>query len=537
VNRLTRLVPRRTLAVLAVLAVGRAVLVIAQAWLLADTIARLDSSPLPWLGLVITARALLTWTGDQVGRRAATTVKHRTRDRLAGHAADQSDGGAFATLAGSGLDALDASLSGYIPQLVLAAVVPPLVLVQLFAADPLTAVIVSVTLPLVPVFGALIGLHTRDATRSQWARLHRLGGHFRDVLAGLSTLRAFDRTGHQAGVVRRMAHEHRTATMRALRIAFLSGFVLELVGSLSVALVAVPVGLRLLDGRLSLTTGLLVLLLTPEAFGPLRALGTRFHAGAEGMAVLEQVRDILDEERRPVAGRTAPRPGAEIRLVDVTVTYPGRDRPALEHLSLTVRPGEKLAVVGPSGAGKSTLLHLLLGFVTPDTGQVLIGGTDLRDLDLEAWRRQLAWVPQHPHLFAGSILDNIRLGVPGAALADVRSAASAARALDFVTASPRGFDTVLAENGAGLSAGQRQRVALARALLRDAPIALLDEPTARLDLASEGDVVTATGRLLHGRTAVLVAHRPAILAAADRVVRIEGGRLQEFGTSRTEAVA
>ncbi|MDN5860375.1 MAG: thiol reductant ABC exporter subunit CydD, partial [Pseudonocardia sp.] len=517
-----RWLDRRVLVALTLLAASHGALIVAQAWLLATAIARLQPALLAWLVAVIGLRAALTWAGAAVARRGAAAVKERLRGRLAERAGGQPSGGRFATLLTSGLDALDATLSGSVPQLALAALVPVQVLVALAVIDPASAVIVAVTLPLVPVFGALIGLHTRDATRAQWGHLHRLGGHFRDVLAGLSTLRAFGRTEHQAGVVRELARGHRLATMRALRVAFLSGFVLELVCSLAVALVAVPVGLRLLDGRLDLATALTVLLLTPEAFGPLRALGTRFHAGAEGAAVAEQVQEVLaDEPTRPAGARLPAGPG-EIRLDEVTVTFPGRDRPALERVSLVIAPGERVAVVGPSGAGKSTLLHLLLGFVTPDEGRVLVDGVDLRELDVEAWRRAIGWVPQHPHLFAGSVADNIRLGRAEAACSDVRAAARAARADGFVEELPDGYDTVLGERGAGLSAGQRQRIALARAYLRDAPLVLLDEPTARLDLAGEDAVVKAATRLLAGRTAVLVAHRPALLAAADRMIRLDG---------------
>lgn len=538
---LTRLVPRPVLAVLGLTSAARGILIIAQAQLLATVIAHLDTGPLSWLALTVAVRAGLTWLADQIARGSAARIKQRMRARLARRAdslnrpgADDIDSGGFATLMSSGLDALDTSLSGYVPQLTLAATVPLLVLGQLFIADATSGFIVLVTLPLIPIFGALIGLHTRDATKTQWGHLQHLGGHFRDVVTGLTTLRVFGRVDFQDEVVADMAHAHRRATMRALRIAFLSGFVLELVGSLSVALVAVPVGLRLLNGHMSLTVALLVLLLTPEAFGPLRAMGAKFHAGAEGMAVLDQVTRILDppgsSTRDPLGQVPAP-DELDITLDHVTVTFPGRDTPALDNVSLTIRPGDQIAVVGPSGAGKSTLLHLLLGFVQPGSGRVLVGGTDLRDLDPDHWRSHLAWLPQTPHLFAATIADNIRLGAPDATDNAMHAAARAACADAFIAALPGGPDTQLNENGAGLSAGQRQRVALARAYLRNAPVALLDEPTARLDMASEDDVVTATAHLLRGRTAVMVAHRPAILAIADRILHVEDGHIHELAHS------
>jgi ATP-binding cassette, subfamily C, bacterial CydD len=547
---LTRLVPRPVLAALAVTSAGRGILLIVQARLLATAVAHLDAGPLPWLALAVAGRAGLTWLAGLIAGRGAAAIKQQLRAGLARRAgalnragAAETTAGGFATLMSSGLDALDASLSGYVPQLTLAATVPPLVLAQLFLADPVSGFIVTATLPLIPLFGALIGMHTRDATTAQWGHLQRLGGHFRDVVTGLSTLRVFERTEFQDTVITEMARAHRRATTRALRIAFLSGFVMELVGSLSVALVAVPVGLRLLNGRMSLTTALLVLLLAPEAFGPLRAMGAKFHAGAAGMAVLDQVTRILGPAdpagtapRVPVAPVVAPA-GLDIRLDHVTVSFPGRDTPALDDVCLTIHPGDRVAVIGPSGAGKSTLLHLLLGFASPASGRVLIGGTDQRDLDLEEWRSQLAWLPQRPHLLAATIADNIRLGNPGASDAELRAATRAGCAEQFIAALPDGLDTPLRENGAGLSAGQRPRVALARAYLRGAPVVLLDEPTARLDMASEDDVVTATAQLLRGRTAVMVAHRPAILAIAQRVLLVEDGRVRELTGNATEVAA
>ncbi|MCP9976967.1 thiol reductant ABC exporter subunit CydD [Actinomadura madurae] len=429
------------------------------------------------------------------------------------------------TLLTRGLDAVDPFFTGYVPQLLAACVVPVVVLARLASVDWASALVVAVTVPLVPVFGALVGVRTAALTGRQWGLLHRLGGHFRDVLAGLGTLRAFGRTGHQSVVVRELAGEHRRASVRALRVAFLSSLVLELVCALSVAVVAVPVGLRLLEGGMALRAGLLVLVLTPEVYLPLRALGQRFHASAEGVAAAEAAFAALDARPGAAAGGAVPGRGApEIVLEEVTVRYPGAGRAALEGVSLRIAAGERVAVTGPSGAGKSTLLLVLAGLVAPDSGRVLVDGVDLAELDVAAWRSRLGWVPQRPHLFAASVADNIRLADPGAGTGRVAGAARAA-AVDFVDDLPDGWDTVLGEGGAGLSAGQRQRLAIARAFLSGGPVMLLDEPTARLDLHSERVLVDAAVRLLAGRTAVLVAHRPALLRAADRVVRLEGGRV------------
>ncbi|MER6596786.1 thiol reductant ABC exporter subunit CydD, partial [Micromonospora purpureochromogenes] len=319
--------------------------------------------------------------------------------------------GQLATLTGRGLDALDAYFTGYLPQLVLSVTVPLAVLARLVLADWGSALIIALTIPLIPVFGALLGWQAQAATERQWRRLSLLGGHFLDMVAGLPTLRAFGRARAQTDVVRRMADGHRVATMKTLRIAFLSALVLELVATLSVALVAVPVGIRLLSGGITLSTALLVLLLTPEAYLPLRAAGSKFHASMEGLTALDEALTVSAAPAAATPGeKPAPDGRGEIRFTDVTVAY--ERTTALREVNLTIRPGERIAVIGPSGAGKSTLLGLLLGFVTPTSGRVTVDGVDLAEVDRDAWRRQVAWVPQRAHLFAASLADNIRLGAP-----------------------------------------------------------------------------------------------------------------------------
>lgn len=555
---------RRHLAVTLAAAVIAGLLVLVQAELLAGVLSgRFAATALAGLVAVVALRALLAWTQGVFGGRTATGVKSALRRRLLGRLQELGPArlsghrsGELVTLAGRGLDRLDAYLTGYLPAVAVAGVVPVAVLVRLFAADLTSAVIVLVTLPLIPVFGALVGMTTKAVTERQFHALSRLGGHFLDVVRGLPTLRAFGRARYQATVIRQVADAHRSATMRTLRVAFLSSLVLELCASLSLALVAVPIGLRLLGGSLDLTTALLVLLLAPEAYLPLRVMGTRFHASMEGVAAADAAFAVLDRTADPAEPRAVPDltadpaesravpdrtagpagsrdgaapPGREpprIELHDVTVRYPGRDDAALSGVSLTIEPGERVALVGESGGGKSTLLHLLLGFVQPSEGRVLVDGADLRDLDPGAWRDRLAFVPQRPHLFATSVADNIRLGAPEASQEDVRRAAAAARADEFVERLPGGYDAQVGERGANLSAGQRQRVALARAFCRPhAPVLLLDEPTARLDGRSEAAVVAATADLSRGRTAVIVAHRPAMIELADRVVRLHEGRV------------
>jgi ATP-binding cassette subfamily C protein CydD len=567
--RLLRRVPavRHHLAALAVLGALAGVLIIGQATALATLLAaaahgRLDRTALTAFVIAAALRAGQNWAQGVVAARAAATVKAELRGQLL--AAIGRSGptwlsgqraGEIATLTGRGLDALDLYFTGYLPQLVLTVTVPVAVLARVAFADWSSALIIALTLPLIPIFAALVGWQAQAATQRQWQRLSLLGGHFLDMVTGLSTLRAFGRAKAQVETVRRMADAHRVATMKTLRIAFLSALVLELVATISVALVAVPIGLRLLDGGLTLATALLVLLLAPEAYLPLRAAGARFHASMEGLTALNHAFELLDRapssvllDRAPAsvldralgsvldrapgsvvasavpAGATLG--GGPIRLDGVSVAY--ERAVALTDVSLEISPGERVAVIGPSGAGKSTLLALLLGFLTPTSGQVLVGDVDLASVDLAQWRSQIAWVPQRPHLFATSLAENIRLGHPTASDEAVAAAVTAAHLDEVVAQLPEGLETVLGERGHGLSSGQRQRVALARAFLRDAPLVLLDEPTARLDGASEEAVLDATRRLLTGRTAVLVAHRPALLTNVDRVLRVDDGRVTEL---------
>ncbi|MEU5050782.1 thiol reductant ABC exporter subunit CydD [Streptomyces sp. NPDC021096] len=512
-------------------------LVIGQAMLIAEivtgafqdgrTAGDLGTS-LALLAAVALGRAAVSWLTELAAHRASAAVKSELRTRLLESATRNGPGGRstgeLTALATRGIDALDGYFARYLPQLGLAAVVPVAVLARIVTADWLSALVIVLTLPLIPLFMALIGWATQSRMDRQWRLLARLSGHFLDVVAGLPTLKVFGRAKAQAESIRAITADYRRATLRTLRLAFLSSFALELLSTVSVALVAVGIGMRLVHGELDLYTGLMVLVLAPEAYLPLRQVGAQYHAAAEGLAAADEVFAVLESESAPAGTLTAPDARGAVLTVDrLVVRHPGRPEPSLAETAFEVRPGETVAVTGPSGAGKSTLLRALLGLERPSGGRVLVGGTDLSSLSPESWRNQVAWVPQRPHLFAGTVAENVRLARPEATDAQVRDALRAAGALEFVSMLPQGTDTRLGEDGGGLSAGQRQRLALARAFLADRPVLLLDEPTAALDGETEAAVVAAVRRLAVGRTVVLVVHRPALLAVADRTVRLPGG--------------
>ena len=527
---------RLFLVAVVVLGAAGAALVIAQAMLIAEIVVGAFQyglgvaelrTPLLLLVAVAGGRALISWLTELAAHRAGAAVKSELRGRLLERAGALGPGwlsgqrtGSLVALSTRGVDALDDYFSRYLPQLGLAVVVPVAVLARIVTEDWVSAAIIVGTLPLIPVFMVLIGWATQSRMDRQWRLLSRLSGHFLDVVAGLPTLKVFGRAKAQAESIRRITGDYRRATMRTLRIAFISSFALELLATISVALVAVTIGMRLVHGEMDLYVGLVILVLAPEAYLPLRRVGAQYHAAAEGLAAAEEIFSVL-ETPVPDSGTAIVPASGGIHFDEVTVRYPERSSDAVSDVSFTVETGETVALVGPSGAGKSTLLNALLGFVKPTSGRVRIGGVDLAEADLAKWRSQVAWVPQRPHLYAGSIAGNVRLARPDADDAEVARALGDAGALEFVDALPDGIRTVLGEDGAGLSAGQRQRLTLARAFLADRPVLLLDEPTASLDGETEAEVVEAVRRLAVGRTVLLVVHRPALLGVADRVVRLE----------------
>jgi len=534
---------RDQLALAGVLGAAMAAVIVAQAALLGHviaaaafrhaTLATLSGSLLA-LAAVVAARALLAGGFETSGRIGATRVMSELRGRLAEQllvrspvAREGERTGELTAAAVQGVDSLEAYFAGYLPSLVLAAGVPVAVLAWVVPLDLAAAAILALTIPLLVGFMILVGRGAQARSRSRWQALTLLSGHFLDVVRGLETLRAHRRETAQVQTIEAVGERYRAETMGTLRIAFLSALVLELCAMLGTALVAATIGIQLDGGHLTLQAGLTVLLLAPELYAPLRAVGQQFHASTDGMAAAERIFAVIDEAPALVAASPArganrtPDPAREpIRFEGVSLRYPARDTLALHELDLMLEPGRLTALRGPSGAGKSTVAALVMRLIDPTAGTISCGGIDLRELRPDAWRARIAWVPQRARLFSGTIAANIALIDPAAERPRIAAAASAAGLDELLATLPDGLGTPVGDGGRGLSAGQAQRVALARAFLAEASLIVLDEPTAHLDRETATSVAQAIERLTRGRTTLLIAHDGSLAARADRVVTL-----------------
>ena len=536
-------------------------------------------APLRWFFLAILVRAAAAYGSDVAAIQVAAQVKQALRQRLLDHLfalgplhARAERTGELAVVVTEGIDALDAYFSQYLPHLALAVLIPVAILAFVLPRDPLSGVVLFLTAPLIPLFMILIGSLADALTRQQWQTLSRLGAHFFDVLQGLPTLKLFGRSREQIAVIAQISERYRATTMGILRVTFLSALVLEWLATISTAVVAVTVGLRLLYGQLPFEQAFFVLILAPEFYQPLRSLGARFHAGAAGTEAAQRIFALLaiqpalaaettapdaaaiDHRSKPpidepqpsssgaihAASQPATRRGSlsspdarqlppAIAFEDVSYTYPAARSPALAGLTFTIPAGRITALVGPSGGGKSTIAHLLLRFLEPERGRITLDGAPLSAVAADAWRARVAWVPQLPYLFHDTIAANILLARPDASRDAVIAAARLAHAHEFIAALPAGYDTVIGERGARLSGGQAQRLALARAFLKDAPFLILDEASSHLDPEHAAALDDCIQRLAMNRTILIIAHRLNTVRRADQIVVIANGRAMETG--------
>ena len=513
---------------------------------------------------IIAGRSVLVWVGEISAKAIAVRVKNDLRERLFAHILKLGPAytrrertGELTVAAVEGIEALDAYFSQYLPQLALAALVPLSILIFVFPLDPLSGLILFLTAPLIPVFMILIGKAAEALTHQQYETLSRLSAHFLDSLQGLTILKQFGRSKSHADTITQASDQFRDTTMKVLRVTFLSALVLELVATLSTAVIAVEIGLRLLYARMSFEQAFFLLILAPEFYMPLRMLGLRFHAGMNGSSAARKIYEILDlpvlsdqligdlesgsrEQEENIFRHHASR----ITLDRVSFTYPDETVPALQDISLIIQPGQHIALVGASGAGKSTLVQILLGFVSPGEGQILVDGQPLARIPGEDWEEMIAWVPQKPFIFNTSIAENIRLGQPNASMDVIKDAAQAAHLHEFIESLPDGYETIVEEAGARLSSGQAQRLALARAFLKNAPILILDEPTSSLDPVLEIQLAESTQKLIGQgkqlrttseepcRTVITIAHRLNTIAQADQINVLQNGRIVERGSHR-----
>jgi ATP-binding cassette subfamily C protein CydD len=529
-------------------------LTILQAWYLASIVndvflknisRSLLGLPLGLLLAIVAAKAISIWGAELSANTVAQRVKTDLRERMLKHltalgpAFTQGERtGELAAAGIEGVEALDAYFSQYLPQLILAASIPLTILLLIFPIDILTGIVFLLTAPLVPFFMILIGKSAEALTGRQYASLSRLSAHFYDVLQGLTTLKALGQAKGQAKVIAGVSEQYRNATMQVLRVTFLSALALELLTTLSTAIVAVEIGLRLLYGKLEFLPAFFILVVAPDFYLPLRQLGLKYHSGMSGATAAKRIFEILDtplpahsstEDASSESGSFLPE-RFEIVFDKVTYQYPGRGTPAISELSFCLKHGQLTALVGASGAGKSTIASLLLRFIEPDSGQILVGEQALGKLQTADWRKQVAWVPQNPYLFHDSLAANLRLAKPEASEAELVKACEQAGLMDFIANLPQGFESLVGERGARLSGGQAQRLALARAFLKDASFLLLDEPTSSQDPGLEAELRSSMQRLLQGRTALVIAHRLSTVYQANQILVLEGGRIVETGT-------
>ncbi len=512
--------------------------IINRVFLLHDGLAQVEPLLFLFCGTIV-LRAGFVWSREIAAQRGALRVKSALREQLFAHILQLGPAyskdertGELVTTASEGIETLDAYISRYIPQMALSVLVPLLIVSFIFPLDWSSALLLLVTGPIIPLLMILVGSYAEKHIQHQWLALSRVSAYFLDAVQGLTTLKLFGRSSMEYERIARFSDLFRERTMKTLRVAFLSGMVLEFLSTAAIGLVAVTLGIRLLNKDIAFEPALLVLLLAPEFYRPLRELGIHRHAAMEGKAATKRIYEILDTPlpvHTGIASVNVPSHQLTVELTNITYTYPGQNHPALKGVSLTLPAGSCTALVGRSGAGKSTLVNLLLCFMEAQNGTITINGMKLTDISVETWREYVALVPQRPYLFYGSVRANIRLACPTASDQEVEQAAQLAGATEFIQHLPRGYETEIGERGIRLSAGQAQRLAIARAFLKDTPLLILDEPTSSLDPISETYIKNALEHLMQKRTVLIIAHRYNTIQAVDRIAVMEDGQVVEVG--------
>ena len=494
-----------------------------------------------WLRGVL--KAVSEWSGGQLAVRVKTRLRRLLLRRLieSGQMEVQREQvGEWIQIAYGDIENVEPLFRVALPQLVSALVLPVCILVVVFWFDWISGLILSITAPLIPFFMTLLGRMSKSKTVRRWQMMHRLGGHFYDIVSGLTTLKWFNRSKSQVSVVAKVGEAYRVAVMESLRIAFLSSFVMELLATLGTAMVAVGVGLRLLNGNISFVYALTTIILAGEFYLPLRSLGSQFHTSMEGRVSLQHIYSIIDttsDSRTgtppsisvnvPLGTRPKPSDGNDpiIRTENLMYTYPGTAVPSLDRVNITVHKGDRIAIIGPSGAGKSTLLSVLLGSIAPQVGAIYVHDERLCEKNITAWRREVAYIGQKPHIFSGTVLENLKITRPTADMVDVLRVAEQTGVAEFAERLPHGFATTIGSGGMSLSSGQIQRIALARALLKSCPVWLLDEPTAHLDVESEQWFTDVLQQLPSMQTVLVIAHRLTTVEHMNQAFLMEGGRV------------
>ncbi len=487
-------------------------------------------------------RMLFSWVSHVKANSGSSIIREKLFSRFTSRVADLGplysrsvQSGRLSNTMLKGIEALDAYYSSYIPQIFFALFTPVLIVCAIFTDDWISGIILLLSAPLIPFFMIVIGKRASAVTEKQWKTMSRMSGHFLDMLQGLPTLKLFAQSRRQRKSIEETGENFRKATMKVLKIAFLSSLTLELVGTIGTAVIAVSIGMRMMAGQLSFRQALFVLVLTPDFYLPLRQLGTKFHAGMEGVSASREIFDVLDHGASTSAAakdciEESAAAGQSIVFSGISYTYPAGSHPAIDAVSLTLPAGKTTALVGPSGAGKSTLINLLLRFLEPSNGSITISGKAVDRIALEAWHRQISWVPQHPYLFNATLRENIMIARRDASVKELESALEKTGLAGFVSSLPDGLETVIGEQGARLSGGEAQRVALARAFLKNAPILVLDEPTSHTDPELEAGLRCSMQSLMNGRTTVIIAHRLETIRDADQILVVSGGKITQSGT-------